>query len=133
MMPRMSCAELHAVQQQVRSPSAGFQAKGRLPVGTMNKTETAYAAYLETLRHAGEVLWWKFEGIKLRLAGNTFLTVDFAILRKDQVLIMADVKGSAAIFTDDAKVKMKVAAEAFPFVFVVVVPTKSGGWEEHLL
>jgi uncharacterized protein (UPF0335 family) len=59
---------------------AGAFALGRLPVGTMNKTEAAYDAHLWTLRHAGEVLWHKFEGIKLRLADNTFLTVDFRVL-----------------------------------------------------
>ena len=40
--------------------------------GTGNETEAAYAATLSALHHAGEVGWFKFEGIKLRLADNTF-------------------------------------------------------------
>jgi hypothetical protein len=132
MTSRMSVAELHALQKEVRSPSAMFQAKGRLPVGTMNRTEEAYAAHLEAQRHAGEVLWWKFEAIKLRLAGSTFLTVDFAVLPASHVLELHDTKGARAIITDDAKVKMKVAAETYPFVFKIVIPRKArdgGGWD----
>lgn len=41
-------------------------ALGRLKPGTMNKTETAYGAHLALLMAAGEVLWWKFEALKLR-------------------------------------------------------------------
>jgi hypothetical protein len=59
---------------------SGIYALGRLKTGDMNKTEAAYDAYLWSLRGT-EFLWHKFEGIKLRLADNTFLTVDFPVLR----------------------------------------------------
>lgn len=49
-----------------------LQALGRRKTGVMNKTEAAYAATLGQQRMAGEVAWYKFEGIKLRLADNTF-------------------------------------------------------------
>lgn len=104
---------------------AGRFALGRLPAGTMNKTEAAYDAHLWSLRHAGEVLWHKFEGVKLRLADNTFYTCDFAVLPKSGVLEMREVKG---FFQDDAKVKIKVAASIYPFKFIVV-RKKKGGWE----
>lgn len=106
-------------------------ALGRLKAGEMNKTEAAYAERLRALEASGQILWHKFEGLKLRLADNTFLTVDFAVMRADGQLEMHDVKGSRAIYTDDAKVKMKVAAAMYPFVFVVAYPrTKrdGGGW-----
>ena len=45
---------------------------GRLKSGSMNKTEQAYAAYLNQLQTVGGILWHKFEGMKLRLADNTF-------------------------------------------------------------
>lgn len=108
-----------------------MQAKGRLAKGTMNATETKYAAHLDQLRLAGDVLWWKFEAIKLQLAPDTTLTVDFVVLLADGTLEMHDVKGAKAIYADDAKVKMKVAASEFPFVFRVVFPVKKadgGGW-----
>lgn len=56
-----------------RRPQA-FYAQGRLKTGQMNSGEKRYAEHLEREKHAGRVLWWKFEGIKLRLADNTFYT-----------------------------------------------------------
>ena len=114
----------------------GLQALGRLPKGTMNKSETAYAQRLEMQKHAGEVLWYKFEGIRLMLAANTSITVDFAVLPASGVLEMIDVKGSKAIFTDDARAKMKVAAAMYPFVFKVAYPLPQkdgGGWNIEVI
>lgn len=108
-----------------------LQARGRLKPGQRNATEAAYEQHLELLRRAGEIAWYRFEGIKLRLADNTFLTVDFAVMRTDGQLEMHDTKGSPAIYQDDAKVKMKVAAEMYPFVFRVAFPRRKkdgGGW-----
>jgi hypothetical protein len=108
-----------------------MQAKGRLPKGTMNSTEAKYAAYLDQLKLTGDVLWWKFEPIKLLLAPLTTLTPDFMVMLADGALEMHDVKGAKAIYTDDAKVKMKIAAQQYPFVFRVVFPVskgEGGGW-----
>lgn len=129
---RMTPAQYQAVRAKQGGAKGRLQALGRLKPGQMNKTEAAYAAHLEAEKHAGEVLWWAFEGIKLKLADNTHLTVDFAVMRRDGVLEMQDVKGSKAIVQDDAKVKIKVAAEKFPFRFALVFPvpkSKGGGWE----
>lgn len=104
-------------------------ALGRLPAGVMNKTEAAYDAHLWLKRHAGTVLWHKFEAIKLRLADNTFYTCDFAVLPDTGVLEMHEVKG---FWQDDAKVKIKVAASIYPFVFKAVkavAKKHGGGWE----
>lgn len=109
-----------------------FLALGRLKTGEMNKTEAAYARDLRDALSLGDILWYRFEGIKLRLADNTFLTVDFAVMAKDGVIELHDVKGARILWRDDAKVKMKVAAEAYPFRFKVIFPrTKrdGGGWE----
>jgi hypothetical protein len=103
-----------------------YQALGRLKTGQMNKTEASYANYLEGLRHAGDVLWFKFEGLKLRLADNTFLTPDFAVIVKSGQLELHDVKG---FMVDDANVKIKVAADIYPFVFRLVRKAKGGMWE----
>lgn len=109
-----------------------LQALGRLKQGQMNKTEERFAQLLELQKHAGEVLWWKFEGIKLMLAPNTSITIDFAVLPANGVLTMIDVKGAKAIVTDDAWAKMKVAADMYPFVFKVAYPKpkgEGGGWD----
>jgi hypothetical protein len=106
---------------------AGAFALGRLPTGTMNRTEAAYDQHLWVMRHAGDVLWHKFEGIKLRLADNTFLTVDFSVLPRSGVLEMHEVKG---YWQDDARVKIKVAASIYPFRFIAVKKRK-GGWDRE--
>jgi hypothetical protein len=93
----------------------------------MNKTEAAYAAELELQKRAGEIIWYAFEGIKLRLADRTFLTPDFFLMRADFELECREVKG---FWEDDARVKIKVAASMFPFRFTAVKKTKQG-WEEE--
>lgn len=107
-----------------------MQALGRMKAGQMNKTEERFAQMLELERHAGRVKWWKFEGIKLMLAKNTSITVDFAMLPDTDILTMIDVKGSKSMVTDDARVKMKLAAELYPFVFKLAYPrAKAEGWD----
>lgn len=102
------------------------RALGQLKFGEMNKTEAAYDAHLGMLEHAGEILWRKFEAVKLRLADNTFYTCDFSVMRADGVLEMHEVKG---FWQDAARVKIKVAAELYPFRFIAVTakPKKDGG------
>ncbi len=104
----------------------GLQALGRLKVGAMNKTEVAYAATLEQRKHAGEVSWFKFEGLKFRLADNTFYTPDFAVMLADGALEAHEVKGH---WQDDARAKIKIAADMYPLRFVAIQarPKKDGG------
>lgn len=107
----------------------GIQALGRLKVGQMNKTEAEYAASLENMKHAGLIAWYRFEGIKLRLADNTFYTPDFAVMRVTGEMELHEVKG---FWTDDARVKTKVAADQYPFRIIGVTrQTKKagGGWK----
>lgn len=114
------------------SPKHGKErlyALGRLKVGEKNQTEQRYEdEILRPAMIAGEILWYRFEGIKLRLADNTFLTVDYAVLPKSGVLTMVDVKGGAAVVQEDARVKMRVAADSYPFAFQLAFPVKGGGW-----
>lgn len=104
-------------------------ALGRLKAGTMNKTEEAYAVTLEQLKHAGEVLWYRFEGLKLRLADNTFYSPDFAVMGADGVMECHEVKG---FWRDDARAKIKIAADQYPFRFLAVkkrTKKEGGGWD----
>ena len=121
-----------------RKPPAKFlpsqkavQALGRLPAGTMNKTEAAYAKHLEQRKQAGEIAWYKFEGLKFRLADNTFYTPDFIVMLADGQIHAVEVKGH---WQDDARVKIKVAASLYPFRFVAVkalAGKHGGGWQEE--
>ena len=111
----------------------GFNAKalGRMPAGAMNRTEAEYRDLLEARKMAGEVAWYRFEGLKLRLADNTFYTPDFAVMLADGQLEMHEVKG---FWTDDARVKIKVAADAYPLQFIAVrkrAKREGGGFSEE--
>lgn len=104
----------------------GLQALGRLKVGAMNQTEAAYARMLELRKAAGEVAWYKFEGLKFRLADNTFYTPDFTVQLADGALEAHEVKG---YWQEDARAKIKIAADMYPLRFVAVqaLPKKAGG------
>lgn len=125
-------------QQEV--PLAGVVARPRYArhaAGEMNKTEAAYAQQLALRKNAGEIAWWGFESMKLRLAKATYLTVDFVVQLADGTLEMHEVKGRGVggrfWAEEDARIKLKVAAEHFPFAFVVVWPRKGGGWDTHVV
>lgn len=96
-------------------------ALGRLKTGEKNKTEAAYEQLLASRKLAGEVAWWKFEGLKFRLADNTFYTPDFAVMLTDGQLEAHEVKG---FWEDDARAKIKIAAAMFPLRFVAARPRK---------
>lgn len=114
-------------KDQLRQMTA-VRALGRLPQGHQNKTEAAYEdRVLKPAMQAGEIAWYRFEGIKLRLADNTFYTPDFAVLRRNGEIEIHEVKG---FWTDDARVKIKVAAAQYPFQFIAVSKVK-GEWKEE--
>lgn len=112
-----------------RGPKHRLQALGRLKAGAMNKTEAAYAMHLKLRMQAEEILWYRFEGLKLRLADNTFYTPDFAVMLANGQIECHEVKG---FWTDDARVKIKVAADQYPMRSIAVKPRakkNGGGWE----
>jgi hypothetical protein len=98
--------------------------KPRQP-GRMNKLEAAYADHLARKLRKGEVLEYKFESLKFRLADKTYYTPDFLVIMADGIVEIHEVKG---FWMDDARVKIKVAAEQFPFVFRAVKRFR-GGWD----
>lgn len=113
---------------KTRNPIATKQpasfALGRMKAGKMNKTETAYANYLETQKQFGDVEWYEFEPMNLRLADKCFYTIDFLVMLKNGQLECHEVKG---YWTDDALVKIKAAAAKFPFKFIAIKLIK-GSW-----
>lgn len=103
-------------------------ALGRLKSGAMNNTERDYSEHLSLRKAGGEVAWFKFEGLKFRLADNTFYTPDFAVMLADGQLEAHEVKG---YWEDDARAKIKIAADMYPIKFVAVMKRskkEGGGW-----
>lgn len=106
-------------------------ALGRMRTGERNKTEAMYEQELELRRIGGEIAWYRFEGVKLRLADNTFYTPDFAVMLASGQLEMHEIKGW---WGDDARVKIKVAADQYPFRFIALTAKAKrdgGGWERE--
>lgn len=83
--------------------------RARPVAGTMNNLEKDYSEFLLLRQRAGEITEFKFEGIKLRLAPKTFYTPDFVVVTEESIELH-EVKG---FWEDDARVKIKVAAEMF--------------------
>jgi hypothetical protein len=96
----------------------------------MNGTERRYATMLGARPDTMLVL---FEGIKLRLARNTWYTPDFLLVRRvgqDKVAVeVHEVKGGWA--RDDARVKWKAVAEQHCrwATFVWAKEVRPGHWE----
>jgi hypothetical protein len=119
------------------APAKPFRGKrqfalGRLPAGQMNRTEERYEReVLAPAKLAGEIPWYAFGAITLKLAKNTHFKVDFAVLAADGILEMVDVKGSRFMAEEDALAKIKIAAALFPFRFLFAWPTKQG-WQREV-
>ena len=116
------------VSKPVDTPKKAMFALGRLKPGQMNKTEAAYAAHLESLKAAGEIVWYVFESLTFKLADDTRYTPDFAVMLSSGQMQAHEVKG---FWQDDARVKIKVAAAKFPFEFIAVkakAKKDGGGW-----
>lgn len=102
--------------------------KGNRPAGTgMNGLEAAYARDLDLRKLSGNVLWWKFNAVRLRIADGekgAFFKPDFAVLTRDG-LEFHETKG---FWREAARLRIKVASGLYPFPFVAVRRV-AGRWE----
>jgi hypothetical protein len=95
------------------------------PASRINGTERRYADSLYKLQFARDIVDYKYEAVKSRLADRTFYTPDFLVVYPDH-FEFHEVKGFAM---DDAMVKIKVAARLYPwFRFVLVRYDRRHGW-----
>lgn len=122
-------ARARAVADALRKPRGPLpiaKAKRTGPRG-MNKLEAAWAEVLRAREMRGEVLWWRYEGISLRLADGAWYTPDFAVVVASGEMELHETKGSFC--REAALVRLKVAAETFPMRFVLV-KRDAGVWSE---
>ena len=107
-------------------------ALGRLPSGVMNKTETDFARELDMQLKAGQIMDWKFEVETFKLAKDCRYTPDFRVMETDRTIAFYEVKG---FWTDDARAKIKVAAQQNPMYRFIAVKKRTkkagGGWEKE--
>ena len=124
-MVRITKDQLDALNAGDKTPKVR-KSRPRQKPGEMNGTERRYALLLEQRKLAGEVTSYLFERIKFKLAPKTFYTPDFYVVTPECIEIH-EVKGH---WEDDARVKIKVAAEMFPeFKWLAVQwKNKTVGW-----
>lgn len=99
--------------------------------GVMNRLETLYSFHLEGLRQAGEIRWWEFERVTLRLAHRTTYTPDFFLKYADGRECFHETKGG--FVREDGRLKLKIAAEMFRGKFGFAMVTQNAaktGFEE---
>jgi len=136
----------HAAQFQPGSivPVADVQrktdlrARGRVRkrAGEMNRTEAAFVEELKRMQTVGEIVWWRWDCLTLRMADRTHYHPDFAVLYADGLLRLIDTKGCTTkdgkykpFCEEDATLKMKIVADQFPIVIAIAyrLPKKAGG------
>jgi hypothetical protein len=91
---------------------ASFSALGR-DRNTMNKTESVHAADLEMQKRAGQIRDYRWQPLRLKIGANCTYEPDFLVFLLDRTMEFHEVKGG--FITDDAIVKLKVAANLFPW------------------
>lgn len=105
-------------------------AKSKIGKGYKSRYEMEFARELAIRAAAGEILWWRYEPFRLVLSSdpNVSYTPDFAAVLADTMeLVIYEVKGFPR---EDSMVKLKVAADEFPFRFFLVTKPrgKNGGF-----
>lgn len=93
----------------------------------MNRLEEEYSCHLQNQFKFGLILDWKFESIKLRLAERTFYETDFIVVTQNQIEIH-EVKGH---WEDDARVKIKCAAEIYWWFAFYGIKKERGVWSRE--
>ncbi len=101
----------------------------------MNKLETRWAQELDFRRRAGDVAWYRFESITLKLADGCRYTPDFLVCLADGedgtpgTLELQECKG---FMREDAQVKIRICAEMYPWPLRLVRWVK-GAWVETVM
>jgi hypothetical protein len=84
--------------------------------GVMNKLEQKFSLHLEAKRIRGDIEFWRYEPIRIRLADGAWYTPDFLVITNDGRTQVFETKG---FWREAARVRIKVAADKF----------RGSGWE----
>lgn len=112
--------KLHAANLGPQAPKPGRDYGPRHVPGQMNQTEKKYAVILFVRKLAGEILDYRFESVKLRLADERcWITLDFAVWYPDGIVELVDAKGPPP--QEKTIIKMKVAADRYRGLYRIVL------------
>lgn len=102
------------------------KSRAQRPSGFDSKLEEDYDVILHGGLLSGELKAYTYGSVKLRLAKKTWLTPDFFLQYADGRLAFHETKG---YMRDDAAVKLKVAADRFPWAEFWLVTREAGIWQ----
>lgn len=131
---RLPMAEGRALLDTLAQKKLGAKVKtagGARPAhkrGVPNKLEAKWMATLQARLLAGQIKAYYFEAITLQLADGVRYTPDFFIIHNDNSVEINETKG---FMRDDARVKLRVAANAYRhWRFVLVQWDRKGkNWQ----
>jgi hypothetical protein len=127
-----------ASAKPARPPILARAQVDRLADARMNKTERSYARHLERMLAAREIARWDFEPVTLRIGPVMFYTPDFRLIMPDGIEVFDDTKAlwrptkkypERVGWKEDARAKIKAAAELHPYIFRGAVEIKAGVWK----
>jgi hypothetical protein len=101
----------------------------------MNNTETAYASILERRKLAGDITDYGYERITFKLGPELRLTPDFDVHLPDGEIQIHEVKANSKgkpRMEDDARAKLKMMADVFPFRVYVCYPVDKTKVRYHI-
>lgn len=103
--------------------------RGRAKVtgGYRSGLERDYALNLTARLRIGDIEWWGYECLKLRLGEGAWFTPDFIVVRTDGAIECHEAKGR---MMEAALVRLKVAASLYKWlpIFVVYAQARGGGF-----
>ena len=117
------------LRDQVLQQDGKKSAKPAEPKPRMNKTETAYAEFLEFEKSQGRVLWFGFEKIRLVIADGkrkAWFKPDFFVVLPDGTIEARETKGW---WREAARLRIKVAADLYPWIRFLGVKRDGSGWQ----
>lgn len=117
--------ESHPAKRVKATCTAAVVKPSRPADGYRSKLERAYAAQLEDQRQNGVIRWWGYEPMRFRLADGAYYKPDFAMMTLAGALELHETKG---FWREASRVRIKVAAERFPWRFIAVTRWK-GNWQ----
>ncbi|MBP0714837.1 hypothetical protein ABXK61_16145 [Burkholderia sola] len=117
---------LESAPEPAKAGATVMRSLGHVRTRKVDAAIEAYGELLATLRLRGDVLWFRANPIKLRLADETYYGPNFAVMVASGHLEMHHVMDAAK---NEPLTTVKIAAEQFPFRFVAVHRDDSCGWK----
>jgi len=113
-------------QQKAQKPAQKAKGSNSHTTSQMNQTEAEYGTMLDAQKRTGEIIDYRFESVNLRLGSDNHYRPDFMVLNSAFEIEFHEVKGG--FWREDARVKIKSAAQQYPYFRFLVAQKKNRKW-----